>query len=84
MAGEGERQVSTEALEQPMHVVTPLLKSKRLSDQVGFSTWLKLENVQTSGSFKVRGLGLFCQKVSCYVFCISVKSTHTAREETAH
>ena len=47
-----------------LHVVTPLLKSKKLSDKVGASVWLKLENVQNSGSFKIRGLGHFCQKVS--------------------
>ena len=48
---------------RPLHVVTPLLKSRKLSDKVGANVWLKLESVQNSGSFKMRGIGLFCQKV---------------------
>ena len=31
---------------------------------MGCSVWLKLENVQTSGSFKTRGLGRLFQKAS--------------------
>jgi threonine dehydratase len=34
---------------------TPLLPAKRLSRQVGGRLWLKLENLQVTGSFKVRG-----------------------------
>lgn len=47
----------------PLHIVTPLLKSRKLSSKMGASVWLKLESVQTSGSFKSRGLGRLCQKV---------------------
>jgi threonine dehydratase len=34
---------------------TPVLPAKRLSRQVGGQLWLKLENLQVTGSFKVRG-----------------------------
>src|SRR3954452_15574667 len=34
---------------------TPVLPAKRLARQVGGQIWLKLENVQVTGSFKVRG-----------------------------
>ena len=52
---------------KPLHLETPLLRSRKLSEKAGASVWLKLENVQNSGSFKVRGLGLLAQKVSvCY------------------
>lgn len=50
-------------LDRPLHVQTPLLKSRKLSEVAGCSVWLKLDNVQNSGSFKVRGLGYHCQKV---------------------
>ena len=56
----------------PLHIVTPLLKSRKLSDKVGCSVWLKLENVQTSGSFKSRGLGRLCQKVCVCVVVVVV------------
>ncbi len=35
--------------------VTPLLEAPALSDRVGTPVYLKLENLQTTGSFKVRG-----------------------------
>lgn len=50
-------------LDRPLHLQTPLLKSRKLSNKAGCSVWLKLDNVQNSGSFKVRGLGYHCQKV---------------------
>src|SRR5436190_13098347 len=34
---------------------TPVLPAKRLSRQIGGQIWLKLENLQVTGSFKVRG-----------------------------
>lgn len=34
---------------------TPLLSSHRLSELTGLRTWLKAENLQVTGSFKVRG-----------------------------
>jgi threonine dehydratase len=34
---------------------TPLLRSETLSEHYGTNIWLKLENLQTTGSFKLRG-----------------------------
>lgn len=48
---------------QPLHVVTPLLHSQRLSHEIHKSVYLKIEAVQPSGSFKMRGIGRLCQ---CY------------------
>jgi len=50
-------------METPLHVVTPLLYSKRLELQTGKKVYLKVETLQPSGSFKLRGLGRLCQ---CY------------------
>ena len=48
----------------PLYLETPLLKSRKLSKKMSSNVWLKLENCQNSGSFKVRGLGNMAQKVS--------------------
>jgi L-serine/L-threonine ammonia-lyase len=45
-----------------MHRSTPLLRSDPLSDRFGAEVWLKLENLQPSGSFKLRGLGLASER----------------------
>lgn len=47
-----------------LYVQTPLLRSRKLSEMVGADVWLKMETVQTSGSFKSRGLSNFAKKVS--------------------
>nr|XP_060485007.1 serine dehydratase-like [Panthera onca]XP_060485008.1 serine dehydratase-like [Panthera onca]XP_060485009.1 serine dehydratase-like [Panthera onca]XP_060485010.1 serine dehydratase-like [Panthera onca]XP_060485011.1 serine dehydratase-like [Panthera onca]XP_060485012.1 serine dehydratase-like [Panthera onca] len=44
------------------HVVTPLLESRALSQVAGTTVFLKCENVQPAGSFKIRGIGHFCQE----------------------
>jgi L-serine/L-threonine ammonia-lyase len=41
---------------------TPLVRSDPLSDRFGTDVWLKLENLQPSGSFKLRGLGLASER----------------------
>ncbi|XP_045152638.1 serine dehydratase-like [Echinops telfairi] len=46
------------------HVVTPLLESWALSQVAGTTVHLKCENVQPAGSFKIRGIGHFCQEVA--------------------
>ena len=46
----------------PLHLTTPLLEHRRLSVALGKRVLLKLENVQPSGSFKLRGIGLLCQR----------------------
>ena len=47
----------------PLHVVTPLLYSQRLAIQTGKQVHLKIEALQPSASFKLRGIGRLCQ---CY------------------
>ncbi len=41
-----------------IHVETPCILSSPLTRIVGREVFLKLENYQTSGSFKLRGIGL--------------------------
>lgn len=48
----------------PFHAVTPLLESWALSQVAGTTVLLKCENVQPAGSFKVRGIGHFCQEAA--------------------
>ncbi|HTD06868.1 pyridoxal-phosphate dependent enzyme [Undibacterium sp.] len=45
-----------------LHSSTPLLEHRSLSAQLGKKVWLKMENMQASGSFKLRGIGLLCQR----------------------
>ena len=59
-----------------LYVETPLLKSRKLSDRQGCNVWLKLENVQNSGSFKARGLGHLCNKVGTTA-CMIMEQTPT-------
>lgn len=49
---------------EPFHIVTPLLESWALSQVAGMPVFLKYENVQPAGSFKIRGIGHFCQEVA--------------------
>ncbi|XP_006265884.1 serine dehydratase-like [Alligator mississippiensis] len=46
------------------HVVTPVLESLALSKAAGTKVFMKMENVQPSGSFKIRGIGYFCQEAA--------------------
>ena len=45
----------------PLHGVTPLVEHAALSHATGKRVFLKLENLQASGSFKLRGIGKLCQ-----------------------
>ncbi|WP_394781173.1 pyridoxal-phosphate dependent enzyme [Undibacterium sp.] len=45
-----------------LHSITPLLEHRSLSAQLDKKVWLKLENTQASGSFKLRGIGVLCQR----------------------
>ena len=46
-----------------LHIVTPLIRSDRLTDLMGgVPVFLKLENLQPSGSFKIRGIGHTCSE----------------------
>ncbi|OGR18243.1 MAG: serine dehydratase [Desulfobacterales bacterium GWB2_56_26] len=44
-----------------LHIKTPLVASRPLSVIAGCSVWLKLEALQPSGSFKLRGIGHACE-----------------------
>ncbi|NXH10209.1 SDSL protein, partial [Bucco capensis] len=60
--------------EKPFHIVSPVLESLPLSKAAGTKVYMKLENVQPTGSFKIRGIGHFCQeaaKKSCHHFVCS-------------
>eukprot|EP00759_Apiculatamorpha_spiralis_P057413 PhF_6_TR8642/c0_g1_i1/m.13500/K17989/SDS, SDH, CHA1; L-serine/L-threonine ammonia-lyase len=43
-----------------MHASTPLLRSTALETLLGIPVYLKMENMQPSGSFKLRGIGRLC------------------------
>lgn len=45
----------------PLHTETPLLESRALSLSSGHRVWLKLDALQPSGSFKLRGIGRACE-----------------------
>jgi L-serine/L-threonine ammonia-lyase len=44
----------------PLHIETPLLQSRPLSAVSGMTVWLKMEALQPTGSFKIRGVGHAC------------------------
>jgi L-serine/L-threonine ammonia-lyase len=46
----------------PLHITTPLLAHRLLSAMLGKPVTLKMENLQPSGSFKLRGIGEMCQR----------------------
>ena len=47
---------------KPMHIETPLIESRALSRAAGRTVWLKMDALQPSGSFKLRGIGHACQE----------------------
>ncbi|PAU74312.1 pyridoxal-phosphate dependent enzyme [Halomonas salipaludis] len=44
-----------------LHIETPLIESCTMSVTSGRSVWLKLDALQPSGSFKIRGIGYACE-----------------------
>ncbi|XP_053558125.1 serine dehydratase-like isoform X2 [Bombina bombina] len=50
--------------DKPFHIITPLKESPALSKLAGTEVLMKLENVQPMGSFKIRGIGHYCQELS--------------------
>lgn len=44
----------------PLHIETPLIPSRILSQLSGRSIWLKMDALQVPGSFKIRGVGHAC------------------------
>jgi L-serine/L-threonine ammonia-lyase len=47
---------------KPLHIRTPLLESSTLSRLCGKQVFLKMDNLQPVGSFKIRGIGRVCQR----------------------
>src|SRR5262249_41649742 len=45
----------------PLHIQTPLIESQALSSTTGREIWLKMEALQPTGSFKLRGIGAVCE-----------------------
>ncbi|KAI8368443.1 tryptophan synthase beta subunit-like PLP-dependent enzyme [Choanephora cucurbitarum] len=45
---------------QNLHVQTPLIHSPKLSIKLDCNIYFKMENIQPSGSVKIRGVGNFC------------------------
>lgn len=45
-----------------LHIETPLIESVPLSRKVNGTVWLKMDALQPSGSFKLRGIGAACRK----------------------
>lgn len=45
----------------PLHIETPLVRSQPLSLLSQKDVWLKLDALQPSGSFKLRGVGALCE-----------------------
>ena len=46
---------------ESFHIVSPLVYSPEISKVCGRKVYLKLDNLQPSGSFKIRGIGRTCQ-----------------------
>lgn len=44
-----------------LHIETPLVESRPMSELAGRSVWLKLDALQPPGSFKIRGIGHACE-----------------------
>lgn len=44
-----------------LHIETPLIESLPLGRSVGRRVWLKMEALQPTGSFKLRGIGFACR-----------------------
>mgnify|MGYP001824371527 FL=1 len=49
-------------MQKPLHVDTPCIHSPALTSGAAPEVWLKLDAVQPSGSFKIRGIGHACQE----------------------
>lgn len=47
----------------PLHIKSPLIQSQSLSHLTGKEVYLKLEALQPPGSFKIRGIGLLCERL---------------------
>lgn len=59
----------------PLHISTPLLPSAALCRRSDASVWLKIEALQPSGSFKMRGIGFACEEYHRRGACRFVSSS---------
>lgn len=46
-----------------LHIQTPVFRDAEVDATLGKSVWLKMECLQPTGSFKIRGVGLLCQEL---------------------
>ncbi|MCH8141293.1 MAG: pyridoxal-phosphate dependent enzyme, partial [Proteobacteria bacterium] len=46
-----------------MHIRTPIFRDAEVEAALGKVVWLKMECLQPTGSFKIRGIGLLCQEL---------------------
>lgn len=46
-----------------LHIQTPVFRDAEVDAALGKSVWLKMECLQPTGSFKIRGVGLLCQEL---------------------
>ncbi|NXF13920.1 SDSL protein, partial [Smithornis capensis] len=66
--------VQADGGQKSFHIISPILESLSLSKAAGTKVFMKLENVQPTGSFKIRGIGHRCQeavKKGCHHFVCS-------------
>lgn len=50
------------SMQKALHIETPLIESTLLSQWLNKPVYLKMENAQPTGSFKIRGIGRLCQE----------------------
>ncbi|XP_009866358.1 PREDICTED: serine dehydratase-like, partial [Apaloderma vittatum] len=63
------------------NIVSPVLESLPLSRAGGTKVYMKLENVQPTGSFKIRGIGHLCQEAAkngCLHFVFPPRQGHSS------
>lgn len=66
-----------ESGDEQLHIVTPTIQSMPLSKIAGFDVYLKLENLQIPGSFKIRGIGnLIKQVLFSFLYLLVLCSLH--------
>lgn len=46
-----------------MHIRTPIFRDAEVEASLGKTVWLKMECLQPTGSFKIRGIGLLCREL---------------------
>lgn len=51
-------------LMKPLHINTPLLESSTISKKTDHQIFLKMEALQPTGSFKIRGIGHLCSELA--------------------